>query len=116
MTLDISTPFPRYYFDKLLGREPNKLKYEIQTYLSKDACERRNKEVQKIASGLVRGRACVECSETHQVLVSRSVTDMAWDIYLTQQFNQSKMALARCKNRLKNHYLRPKAYSGSRLS
>lgn len=106
---------PRYYFDKLLGREPNKLKYEIQTHLSQDACERRDKEVSRIASGLVRRRSCIDCSETHQVIVSRSVIDMAWDIYLTQQYNQSKMALARCKDRLKNHYIRPKRYSGSSI-
>lgn len=106
---------PRYYFDKLLGRVPNLLKYEVQTIVSKDACERRDKEVSRIASGLVRGRACVDCSETHQVLVSRSVMDLAWDIYLTEQYNQSKMALARCKDRLKNHYFRPKRYSGSSI-
>lgn len=98
---------PRYFHDKLLGRVPNLLKYEVQNLISKNACERRDTEVSQIAASLASGSTRYRCAAPDAVGISASLMAVAYILYFAKRRDESQMALARLKNRLKNQYRRP---------
>lgn len=98
---------PRYYYDKLLGRDPNLLKYEVSNCLLQDAEQRRYQEVSKFAADV----GCVgadKYSSEAEVLGLFDRVNPLWRVqYLTQQKNKRELREAGYKTKLKNLYKRP---------
>lgn len=109
-------PLPRYYREKLLGREPNYLKYEIQTCLLQDAEQRRDQEISRIASVIERSRACESQPSSSLLGLPLCSRYLAAYIYDVTCENEARLAEKRCFDKLRNHYKRPLVYNSNSTS
>lgn len=106
---------PRYYKDVILGRQPNLLKYEVQNLISKDAEQRRNSEISRIAASFVSRQSRDLCSQADQISLPASAVVLATYIYLAQQQNKAHLECERNQIKLKNHYFRPLRVNSKRI-
>lgn len=97
---------PRYYRDKLLGRDPNYLRYEVQSFILQDACERCYQEIQAFAPGIERVRPDQFRSITEVEQLLRSFDNLAFDRYFAWKTRQRLRQVAGHFVKLKNHYTR----------
>lgn len=106
-------PMPRYYVYKLLGREPNLLKYEVQNSLLEDARLRRDSEISRIASDIKCGLSCREGSEAEISSLLASTRYLASYLLDAFETNKARMEAKGAFIRLTNHYKRAYNYSHS---
>ena len=101
-----SHAFPRYYRDKLLGYEPNLLKYALQTALYEDACHRSYTKVSEFATsvGCVIPRFIGTEAEALRLLGSSSPV-LVYE-YLAAEKAKRRLRADGVKTKLKNHYKR----------
>lgn len=107
---------PRYYKECLLGRSPNLLKYEIQNSLLADACQRRDKEISRIAANLKCGQTCGVSSPSDLVSLLGRGRYLASYLFDVIQENQARLDEQRCFDKLNNHFNRIKRYNPSTSS
>lgn len=98
--------FPRYYRDKLLGYEPNLLKYAIQTALYQDACHCSYKKIQEFASSVGREFPRFVCSEAEALRLLGSSSPVLVYEYLASEKAKRRLLADGVKTKLKNHYKR----------
>lgn len=100
-------PLPRYYRDKLLGVEPNLLKYEVQNSLLAYAEQRRHKEVSQFAADSQCRQACLgRTSAEVERLLGRMSPLLAY-LFVAKQDGARKRSNHGYKIKLRNFYNRP---------
>lgn len=103
---------PRYYRDRILGREPNLFKFAIQVAILQDAIKRRNSELLTVATNLERTRPCPASPEDDCLIVSAWAYSMAGYLVASSEKAEAIRSEQRHFTEMKNHYLRPKRYKG----
>lgn len=106
---------PRYYRERILGRDPNLFKFAVQVAIQQDASQRRDSELQRLASNL-------ECTRPSSLgpphdldFVHAWAFLVACDLLATAEREEARRSEARHFIEMKNHYLRPKRYRGRTL-
>lgn len=97
---------PRYYREKLLGRDSNLLKYEVQNSLLSAAEQRSYKEISEFASNLGCRLPDKPCTSSDLLELLRSTYPLVYQLYMSSKKTKARFRCEGSQIRLKNHYTR----------